>query len=57
MTALKVRLIENVVEVTRERRHTPACSAVRGNLPKLPEFLKLPIARHHRAAKLCGYAV
>ena len=52
MTALKigltrnaaaaVRLIPNAVKVTRERRHTPACSAVRGNLPKLPKFLKLP---------------
>ena len=55
--AAAVRLIPNAVKVTRERRHTPACSAVRGNLPKLPKFLKLPIARHHRAAKLCGYAV
>ena len=49
--AAAVRLIPNAVKVTRERRHTPACSAVRGNLPK---FLKLPIARHHRAAKLYG---
>ena len=48
------RLMHNAVKVTRERRHTPACSAVWGNLPKLPKFLKLPIARHHRAAKLHG---
>ena len=52
-----VLLIPNAVKVTRERRHTPGCSAVRGNLPKLPKFLKLPIVRHHRAAKLHGCAV
>ena len=50
--AAAVRLIPNAVKVTRERRHTPACSAVRGNLPKLPKFLKLSIARHHRAADI-----
>ena len=55
--AAAVRLIPNAVKVTRERRYIPDCSAVRGNLPKLPKFLKLPIARHHRAAKLRGYAV
>ena len=55
--AAAVRLILNAVKVTRERRHTPGCSAVRGNLPKLPKFLKLPIARYYRAAKLHGYAV
>ena len=52
-----VLLMQNTVKVTRERRHTPACSAVRGNLPKLPKFLKLPIARYHRAAKLHDCAV
>ena len=36
-----VLLIPNAVKVTRERRHTPDCSAVRGNLSKLPKFLKL----------------
>ena len=52
-----VLLMQNTVKVTRERRYTPACSAVSGNLPKLPKFLKLPIARHHRAAKLHDCAV
>ena len=42
--AAAVRLIPNAVKVTRERRYIPDCSAVRGNLPKLPKFLKLPIA-------------
>ena len=42
--AATVRLIPNAVKVTRERRYIPDCSAVRGNLPKLPKFLKLPIA-------------
>ena len=49
-----VLLIPNAVKVTRERRHTPDCSAVKGKFLKFPKFLKLLTARHHRAAKLHG---
>ena len=40
-----VLLIPNAVKVTRERRHTPDCSAVIGNLLNFPKFLKLITVR------------
>ena len=48
------RLMHNAVKVTRERRHTPACSAVKGNLLKFPELIKLLTARPVPAAKVHG---
>ena len=52
-----VRLMQKAVGVTRERRYVPDCSAVIGNLPKLPEFLKLLTDRLVPAAELHGFAV